>query len=230
MFKIANNGLSLRWWASCIALIGLSLLVACSSQAAGTNPDDMSAEEHQAAAEAHEATAEKHAEDYDPEARTAGPPVSDDPFRGAVYGLETYNPTEYHHRMSERHQDHARQHREAGETLLAFEEESCGKFPAETRAECPLMGQVQAVEDVDGGVQLNFREGVSLAAVEAHMKCHFAYARTQGYEGMDSCPLYLRGLSIESDAESHTVTVTTTDSAVVESLRQRSREHALPVE
>lgn len=178
--KIAHHRFSLRRSVSPMAVIALSLFVACSSQAAGTSPDDMAADDHHAEAEAHEATAEEHRKKYDEDARAARVPASSDPTRADFFQLEYYNPTQHHLRESERHQEHARQHREAGETLLAFEEEHCEKFPAETRAECPLMGQVEEVEDVERGVQLNFREDVPLTAAKEHMKCHFAFARTEG--------------------------------------------------
>lgn len=208
---------ALTIFAATVLLVG-----ACSSQAPGTKPDDMSAEEHQKHAMQHQKTSEEHQEQYEPGARATReePPV--DPDKD-VYTVEVYNPTEHHRDSAKQHQRHAEQHRQAAQKLVSYEEKHCAKFPEETRSSCPLMSQIKAVEDVDGGARITFREGVPMQATVDHMKCHFAFARAQGYEGMKSCPLYLEGVSVEADGQS--VTLTTDKPEAVEPLRKRSREH-----
>jgi hypothetical protein len=195
---------------------------ACSSQAPGTKPDDMSAEEHQQHAKQHQKTSEEHQEQYKSGARATREEVPVDPEKD-FYSVELYNPTEHHQTSADQHKRHAEQHRQAAQTLLSYEQAQCAQFPKETRSSCPLMGQIKAVEDVDGGARITFHEGVPMQATVDHMKCHFAFARAQGYGGMKSCPLYLEGVSVEADGQS--VTLTTDKPEAVEPLRKRSREH-----
>lgn len=87
------------------------------------------------------------------------------------------------------------------------------------------MGQIEAVEDIDGGVRITFHDGVPMQATVDHMKCHFAFARTEGYEGMQSCPLYLEGVLVEARDDGRSVELTTDNAEAVEALRERSRAH-----
>jgi len=139
------------------------------------------------------------------------------------YGLTDYNPTEGHLAQAQQHQDLAAEHRAAAEELEAYEEHECARFPSQTRASCPLLGQVASVEDVDGGVRVVLSEGANAAAVADHMRCHLAYARTQGREGMDRCPLYVEGAAVDSEGDI-TLTTNAGDAAVAE-LRRRARAH-----
>lgn len=216
---------ALTIFAATVLLVG-----ACSSQAPGTKPDDMSAEEHQKHAMQHQNTSKEHQEQYKSGARATREEAFDesrqarptDPEKD-IYTTEVYNPTEHHRASADQHQRHAEQHRQAAQKLLSYEQAQCVQFPKETRSSCPLMGQIKAVEDVDGGARITFHEGVPMQATVDHMKCHFAFARAQGYEGMKSCPLYLEGVSVEADGQS--VTLTTDKPEAIEPLRKRSREH-----
>lgn len=208
--------------------VAAAVVGACASQkASGSDPDDMSVEEHREAAEKEEQKAEKHEEQYDPEAKATKveADVQNEPGAGVEYTTEEYNPTVRHLEEAETHEEHAKQHEQAAQKLVGFENEHCEKFPEESRAQCPLMGQVRAVEEVDDGAKLMVAEEVDLDAIEDHMRCHFAYARTVGYEGMDTCPLYLEDLSIDSSEEDHAVFIRTSDASNVEQVRQRSRDH-----
>lgn len=222
---------ALTIFAATVLLVG-----ACSSQAPGTKPDDMSAEEHQKHAMQHQNTSKEHQEQYKSGARATREEAPTDPENDMamrsditrdqarwIYTTEVYNPTEHHRASADQHQRHAEQHRQAAQKLLSYEQAQCVQFPKETRSSCPLMGQIKAVEDVDGGARITFHEGVPMQATVDHMKCHFAFARAQGYEGMKSCPLYLEGVSVEADGQS--VTLTTDKPEAIEPLRKRSREH-----
>jgi hypothetical protein len=199
-----------------------ALLAACGGSQ-GTNPDDMSAEEHRRAAATEEEEAAEHEAEYDPDARstmgTANAPTSE-----SFYGPDLYNPTEVHLAEAQRHEDLAEEHRAAAEALEAYEEQECARFPPATRAACPLLGQLESVEDVEGGVRLRFAEGVPLDAVADHMRCHVAYARTRGREGMEHCPLYVEGAAVGTDDGAVTLTTDAGEEAVAE-LRARARAH-----
>lgn len=205
-----------------LALSAATMFVACGGSQ-GTHPDDMSAEEHRAAAAREDAQGEGHGSEYDPNSRqpvgaqTAG---QSDLF----FGLADYNPTEGHLAQAQRHQDLAADHRAAAAALESFEEQECARFPPETRASCPLLGQVASVEDIDGGIRIGLSEGANAAAVADHMRCHLAYARTRGREGMDHCPLYVEGASVETEG-GITLRTDAGDAAVSE-LRRRARAHA----
>ena len=204
------------------------LLASCASQkAAGTEPDDMSVEEHQAAAAEEEEKAQDHREKYDPNAKEQKTRIdpSGDPSQVGQYETTTYNPTKSHLEEAKKHERHAEQHEKAAKALLDFEQKQCAKFPDETRANCPLMGQVEGVEDVNKGAKLSIADGVSLDAITDHMRCHFAFARTEGYDGMETCPLYLEKLSFEKIEDDHAVIIQTDDSNSVEAVRKRSRDH-----
>ena len=60
-------------------------------------------------------------------------------------------------------------------------------------------------------------------AVLAHVKCHLAFAATTGREGMDACPLYLRGIEATSDGS--TIELRSPDPKIREELRARIRTH-----
>lgn len=217
-----------RFSAFVLAAVGMiALVVSCASQkTAGSDPDDMSVEEHREAAEKEEEKAEKHREQYDPSAKeTKRRAQAGNPEAGIEYTTTEYNPTTQHLEEAKTYEEHAKQHEQAAQTLLEFENEQCAKFPEKTRAQCPLMGQVRAVEEVDGGAKLMIAEGVALDAIADHMRCHFAFARTEGYEGMETCPLYLNDLTIEPVESDHAVIIRTSDSSNVDGVRQRSRDH-----
>lgn len=204
-------------------LLAASLAAACGGNQ-GTQPDDMSAEDHRRAAAGEQAESDAHGSRYDPDTRaTTG--SSSAPNSDLFYGPEVYNPTEVHRHASEEHRTLAEQHRAAAAALEAYEEQECGRFPAATRAACPLLGQVAEVEDVDGGVRIELAEEAMRDAVADHMRCHVAYARTQGREGMDQCPLYAEGASVTSDADGVILTTDAGEEAVGE-LRRRARAHA----
>lgn len=213
--------------AALVLALALTFSACANQKAAESDPDDMSAEQHQQAAEREEQKAGEHREQYDPDAIEQRPTVSmsRDPTEGHQYSIETYNPTEHHLEKAKKHERYAKQHANAAETLLAFEDKHCEKFPDKVRASCPLMGQVEAVDDVDKGAKLHIADSVNLEAIADHMRCHFAFGRTQNQEGMDSCPLYLEDLSFETLEEEHAVIIRTDKEANLEAVRQRSRDH-----
>lgn len=204
-----------------LAACAVTLIAGCGGSQ-GTRPDDMSAEEHRHAAAREDADSQRHGSQYDADSRHNLGPAAASP--DLFYGLADYNPTEVHLARAQQHQDLANEHRAAAASLEAFEEQECARFPPRTRAACPLLGQVASVEDVPGGVRLGLSAETNAAAVADHMRCHLAYARTQGREGMDHCPLYVEGATIAT-SDGIVLSTDAGDAATTE-LRRRAHAHA----
>lgn len=207
------------------AAMALLSVSGCASD--GTKPDDMSAAQHRAAAEHERSEAEQHSKEYDPHAISPRDPSGGEDI---IYGVDdvywagdVYNPTAPHRSLAEAHQDLAHAHEAAAKSLEQFEEAECKAFPASTRPSCPLLGPVASVEDIERGVRLRLSEGFAVEPVAAHVRCHFAFARTQGYEGMDACPLYLKGLRVQ-EGEGF-IDLLLDDGDQIEALRSRARAH-----
>jgi hypothetical protein len=130
-----------------------------------------------------------------------------------------------HRALAQRHARAAREHARAARALEDFEELECQAFPRETRAICPLEAQTASVEDIFSGVRVHLAEGTNVNAAITHMRCHQAFARARGREGMDSCPLYMPGVWVERHATSEAVDFLALDPDDVERLRRRTREH-----
>jgi hypothetical protein len=205
----------------------------------------MSAEAHRAVAAAEQQQATEHFQQYDPErasrprlgylGNTAiyyDPNIYWDPYNPYGYAyydyfwdVSSYNPSLNHLDSAEQLESHAADHLAAAQALETFEKAECKAFPPETRATSPLIGQVESAEEVFGGVSLNFKEGVDVNAAIAHMRCHAAFARTRGRIGMESCPLYIPGITISRGGNSNVVELTIGDQNQLLDLRQRVQEH-----
>jgi hypothetical protein len=206
-------------------------VAACAGPQPGVKPDDMSASDHRAAAQHERKLAQESADRYDPAAArsTALPPPNNNPTgsdTNVVYPTAVYNPTEGWLRDADKHREHARQHERAAATLERFEEAECREFPERTRAACPLLGPVTQIDDVSRGVRVTFAPAVRVDAVAAHMRCHYAYARSHAFDERVSCPMYMPGIGIRQSGE-HAVELTAPDAAHVDELRARSREEAV---
>lgn len=230
MKRVAVQFPGVAWTAS------LALTVGCSWPMPGARPDDMSAEAHRVEAEEHARSEAEHMHRYDPEARARygrpAPPWLYAP--GARYGyrgtdlyweVREYNPTEVHRDRAKLHEDLAREHAAAARVLEQFEEAECHAFPKETRALCPLVAQVESLEDVSGGVRVRLTRDANVNAAITHMRCHQAFARARGREGMDTCPLYMPGVAVERVDAAREVDLLALDSNEVEELRRRARAH-----
>jgi hypothetical protein len=156
----------------------------------------MSAEDHRREAAEHDARAGAHEAQYEPERQQVGlvEGSGDGPYR---YGASVYNPTESHLRRGAEHRGHAEDHRAAAASLERFEEAECADFPPDTRVTCPLLASLKAIVPTEEGARLVLAPGVNAEAVADHIGCHLAHAATHGFEGMDHCPLYLRGIALE---------------------------------
>lgn len=212
-------------WA--VAIAGATIVVAACASNPGTEPEDMSAADHRNAAEQEEREAKEHQGKYNTKARrTSGADVGGgDTFS---FPMTSYNPTTHHLESADKHRRHAHAHREAAATLENWEEQECGDFPPETRKACPLIGHVESVEDIAGGVRIKFAASVNIDAAIAHVKCHRAFAGVQGFKGMDSCPMYVKKVTVKADPKARTVDFIVDDPDLVDDLRARAAAHVAP--
>lgn len=206
------------------AIAGLTTAVAagsCASTPPGTGPHDMSAADHRKHAMSEEALADAHEAQHDPDARSEA--AMGRPDSEFSYAVVTYNPTGHHLDDAAKHRQHGAAHREAARALEQFEEGECGNFPPETRSVCPLLGQVAAADNLPDGVRITVAEGVNQEALVAHTRCHLAFAATQGFEGMDACPLYVKGVALE--AADGVLLLKTEDPAALRAVQARTATH-----
>ena len=207
---------------SSVAIVSSS----CGGAAPGTRPDDMSAADHERASQRDEATAEHHDAEYDPNAtdtRDRRGAVAVQVPESAGSG-QPYNPTTVHREDAANSRERAEQHAAAAQTLQQFEAVECRGFAPESRAACPLLSDVTGIEDIEGGVRITFATGVPVDAVIARIRCHFAYARARGYQGMGSCPLYVRGVDVRAGVGG-TLELVASDAASTPLIRERTRTH-----
>jgi hypothetical protein len=207
----------------CLVMSTLAGIVGCASTP-GARPDDMSAVEHRQRAAEEEREADEHAANFDPNAAPEPGYVGGSKFWDVIL----YNPTRVHISDAATHKKHAEDHLAAAVTLEKFEQAECQSFPAETRKACPLLGTVESVEDVDGGVTLKLSSSIDTQASLAHVRCHLAFAAKEGRQGMDECPLYLPGVKASAEGNSHVLELKTDAEAGVSELRKRAREHVAP--
>lgn len=178
--------------------------------------EPMTAHEHEQEAARLEAEADADQARYDPEARATSTGEAPDPN---LHGRDVYNPTASYLVEAEVTRQHAFAHRERAATLRAFEEAECGRFPPETRAACPLLLGLEAVEPIEGGVRLRFSESVDFASVVDHLRCHIAFAAARGTEDIEQCALYVPGARVVVTGRD--VLLTTDRPDQVEELRRR---------
>jgi hypothetical protein len=226
-----------RIWAGLDGLVflpaGLVLasvfLGGCGSGKSAVRPDDLSVEQHRDEARKENKAADSHAKQWNP--RAAEPSPFRNPIDSAgdqyAFPVPVYNPTDKHLDEVDRHRAHARQHEAAAHALETFEQAECKDFPPTTRASCPLLGPAQGVEDIDGGVRIHMLPTVRVDAVVAHMKCHFAYARSHGFDDATNCPLYLPNLDIRRGADPATVDITVADKSRIADLRRHAHEEVV---
>lgn len=215
------------------------LVVVSGCAAPGSAPDDMSASEHRSTAHERIKEAAGHRGQYDPDAVRVSPGgyyrryggyygtyYGDyyNGYRDLYWGVGDYNPTQSHLTDAVTLESQATDHLNAAKTLEKYEERQCASFPPKTRATCPILGHIDAVEEAFGGVRLRFDESVNVNAAVAHVRCHMAFARTRARVGMEACPLYTPGLSVARVGD-RTIELTAGDREGLEELRIRSRRH-----
>jgi hypothetical protein len=210
------------------ALLAFALQIGCGAPGPAVRADDTSAANHRREAARENAIADKQQAKYAPGNSLPSPyrdPITNEP--DLFYGPTIYNPTDAHLDAADRHRAHARQHEAAARQLEAFEEAQCKDFPPATRAACPLLGPAVALDNIASGVKITFAPTVRVDAVVAHMRCHLAYARTQGFPTESACPLYLKTVDVHREGDTSTVEITSADRTMIARIQKEAKEEVV---
>lgn len=202
-----------------VAVLALALL-ACASKP--VRPDEMSASGHRAEAERERLKAAEHQSSFDPGA-SAPPPVrmgeaGEIPSLSYVQTVPAGNPTMHHLDEARAHLAHAREHEQAAAALERFEDTACAGVPPAERAACPLLGPVQAIDDVGDAVRLRYATGQPLEARARQLACQLAWARTRGFP-TSSCPISRKGVTVRVVADKSAIDLVSSDERVRLELR-----------
>jgi hypothetical protein len=176
--------------------------------------DDMSAAQHRSEAQREQAAADQETV----QAGGAAPAPASNP--------QAFDPNEGSRRRAEAAREHARQHESAAKFLEQFEDEACAGVPPSSRAACPLLGPLERLEDVPGGVRVTFADRSRVRTAIAEMRCHYAYARARHFDEKVGCPLYVKGIEVRQALDPRAVEITARDEATTKLIRERSREQA----
>lgn len=199
--------------------------VACSTP--GARPQDMTESGHEQAAQAHASSSDEHRAKYEADAtaqrRSLAPRFDEPGGKTPRFTVDEYNPTAHHLASAEREAKMARDHAAAAAALAGYEEQGCAAFEPPVRQACPLMGQIQRVEELRNGVRLVPKAGVNAEAWQVHIACHLAFAQAKGRQGMEHCPLGLPGLSAVTAGSD--VELTSDDAATIAKLQTLARDH-----
>lgn len=214
------------WVLLLFAGLAFALLAGCAAPRVELEETGAAGHRSEAAKEA--AASEARRQQFDPYAVTtrsteaapeAGLPVMDEAV-GA-------NPTGYHLAEAARHDEHARAHAAAAETLEHFEAAECKMIAAPERSACPILVSVVAVRDIDRGVRIELPADAHVDRLANRMRCHLAYARAQGFANAPSCPLYMKGVDIRQSKDGRAIEVLGAERAVVSEIRKRVLQIAL---
>jgi hypothetical protein len=183
-------------------------LAACGS--GGTDPHDMSADEHREVAAGH---------------HTQGDEATPVPHRPSRFGTDLASerdPAAIHHAQGERHGA-------AAEALDAEVARSCEGVSPEEQARCMFAGGVlRSVEHVDGGAVLHLTAALGdAAAVEHRARCHYARMAQEGFTSNTHCPLGARDLVITASAATGGVDLRLTSENEESARTVRDRAHAI---
>lgn len=190
--------------------LALTLVASACGAAAGTQPHDMSAADHQAAAAQEEEQAAGHAAQHDPNAQETIAPCEGG--NGRVCWTDTVNPTEEHKKDAEQHHHLASQHRAASQALVDAEKSACAGISDEDRdispfsrtadivSVSPLHDNVAAGKSTqtrESGASIVFRATPGLTAewLQRIVDCHAARNAAVGHDmpEMTNCPLVPKG-------------------------------------
>ncbi len=198
----------------------LVLLAGCGG-AQSPASEDLTASGHEAEAAREERGAQEQAGHYDPGARTL---LSHSAGTQVISAPDVYNPTDRYRQRAERLEERADEHHRAAAELREYEARECRWIPTETRRGCPLLLGVTRMEDVEDGVRITFASDVDMESTVDHLRCHFAYAASEGRAGMESCALYVHGAQLRVDG--HDLVLTTNDHTRIGELRRRVYQQA----
>jgi hypothetical protein len=216
-------------------MMTISLLVGCGPYRSSTEADAMSEADHRERAAAERRSAEAHGRSDDP-SRVRRSDTTHGGYEGILGGDapssthatppgQVVDPGAGHRSAARRARELAREHEAAADELVAFEAQECADVAPDHRASCPLLGSVRAAEPVEGGVAFELSDGVDAQAVLVLARCHAAFGRRRGREGMESCPLYIESVHVE--LVGRRLVLTTDIPGAVSALRERARAHVV---
>lgn len=221
-----------------------SVLVACGGSQ-GTQPHDMSQEQHEAAAQQEEKAAGEHGQQYHPEATVE----KEECAKGRVCWTSRSNPTEEHKKAAEQHRELAAKHRAAAAALAQAEATACSGIDDEDRDMSPfahredIVSATPIAEEVGRGKQrpneikgatVVFRAVPGLTAewLQRLVDCHIARASSVGHQmpEMAYCPLVLKGVkaTVSSTGNGFAIAVTSDEKATAEEILKRAKAAAPP--
>ncbi len=196
------------------------ILFAVIASIVGCAHKELTASEHRAQAAKNNLAAQQELAKYDPTRNQPAPPPL--VLNQVPSEQLSWNPTEQHLELAERHQRQAAEHQQAAIDLEKFENQACVDVPKAARAACPLFGpSVSNVSDLKDGVKVTLKSDAAVEPIVKRLKCHLAFSQNQGFEKA-SCPLYVRGVVMKSD--DHGFTLTSNDPDVASAIRADAKQ------
>jgi hypothetical protein len=182
----------------------------------------MSAAEHrrEAATERGEASSLVTQWDHQPRYLIPVPYAETGPYLDSIFWFE---PRDVLLQTAEEHLAHAAEHERAAIALEVYEAQHCEGIAAHARNGLDTVGGVEGVRDIPGGVAILFHQIVDLPKATAHLRCHLAWARTQGFTGG---ALELETVRIEPAAQGRVLVITSDDPVTAREIRRQSRPHS----
>lgn len=226
-------------------IITLSVTLAASAcgHAAGTQPHDMSAAQHQAAAAREEDQASQHAEQHDPDAVQTEKRCS--PGKGRVCWTATTNPTQGHVKTADEHRELAAQHRAASQALQGAEARACTGIDDADRDVSPfahgadirsvsqfreekVVGKNRVTRDAGATIVFRATPGLTVEWLQRIVDCHLARNAAVGHDmpEMAYCPLVPRGVqaNVRSVGDGFAVDVRADDAETAEEIWRRAQQ------
>jgi hypothetical protein len=222
----------------------LTLTAFACATTSGTDPHDMSAQQHEAAAVQEESQTAEHSAQHDPNAVAATESCT--VGRGRVCWTDSSNPTAEHKTMADEHHALAAKHRSASQALKDAEASACAGISDEDRDMSPFAhrADIQSVSQLsedaastsraklkrDAGATIVFRAAPGLTAewLQRIVDCHLARnaAVGHGMSEMGYCPLVPRGAkaSVRSVGDGFAVDVYGEDSATAAEIWRRAQQ------
>jgi hypothetical protein len=215
---------SRRRFRLCLTLVTVA---SCGGASPSVKPDDMGAAQHRQEAARETDTARREADRYQPGAVRPSPGGQPLGITDGTYSAPVYNANEGHLAAADWHRRHAQQHEKAAQALEHSEQAECRDLAPAERAACPFLGPVVRIDDVEGGVRVNFKPGTRVDAIVAEMRCQYAFARARAFDETATCPLYLRGIEIRRAADPNAVEIVSRDRNAAAEIRVRTRQEAV---
>ncbi|MEN9578424.1 MAG: hypothetical protein RJA70_1433 [Pseudomonadota bacterium] len=224
-----------------IITLAITLGASACGGAAGTQPHDMSAAQHQAAAEREEGQATEHAAQYDPAAEQTKERCA----KGRVCWTVASNATEGHAKTAEEHQELAAKHRLASQALRDAEARACNGIDETDRDVSPFArsADIRSVSQLreetqvgrnkvarDAGATIVFRAtpGLTVEWLQRIVDCHLARNAAVGHDmpEMEYCPVVTPGAQakVRSVGDGFAVDVRADDAESAQEIWRRAQQ------